>query len=86
MDRQPEPDVLKAILQAARSVPGVRALEKLRVRSAADWWFVDLHVQAAPDLSLHDAHALGGAVKAAIKAAVPRVRDVLIHMEPYEER
>jgi cation diffusion facilitator family transporter len=85
MDRQPEPEVLDAILHAAQSVPGVRALEKLRVRSAAEWWYVDLHVQAAPDMPLHDAHALGGAVKAAIKAAVPRVRDALIHMEPYEE-
>lgn len=85
MDRQPEPAVLDAILQAAQSVPGVLALEKLRVRSAAECWYVDLHVQAAPEIPLHDAHALGGAVKAAIKAAVPRVRDVLIHMEPYQE-
>jgi len=83
MDRQPEPEVLASILSAANSVPGVRALEKLRVRRAAERLYVDLHVQAAPEMPLQDAHALGGAVKAAIKSAVPRVWDVLIHMEPF---
>jgi cation diffusion facilitator family transporter len=44
MDRQPEPEVLVAILQAAQAVPGVKALEKLRVRRAAERLYVDLHV------------------------------------------
>jgi hypothetical protein len=43
------------------------------------------HVQADPTLSLRDAHILSGKVKGAIRAAVPRVVGVLIHMEPYEE-
>jgi divalent metal cation (Fe/Co/Zn/Cd) transporter len=42
-------------------------------------------VQADPATSLHDAHALGGAVKWAIRAAVPSVSGVLVHMEPYED-
>jgi cation diffusion facilitator family transporter len=85
MDRQPEPEVLVAILQAAQAVPGVKALEKLRVRRAAERLYVDLHVQADPGLSLYEAHALGGRVKAEIRARVSRVCDVLIHMEPYGE-
>lgn len=84
MDRQPDLHFLEAIVAAARSVPGVLAHEKLRVRGAADEWYVDLHIQARPDLSLHDAHVLSGQVKSAIRSAVPGVRDVLIHMEPWE--
>ena len=45
---------------------------------------IDLHVQADPTLSLHDAHILSGKVKGAIRSAVPSVRDVLVHMEPFE--
>ena len=45
---------------------------------------VDLHVQAEPSLSLHDAHILSGKVKGSIRTAVPTVRDVLVHMEPFE--
>lgn len=83
MDRQPAPEVLEAILRAAGEVPGVLLLEKLRVRPAAERLYVDLHVQADPQLSLREAHALGGRVKAEIKRRLPRVEDVLIHMEPY---
>ena len=46
--------------------------------------YVDLHVQADPEVPLREAHTLSGKVKGAIKAAVPGVAGVLIHMEPYE--
>jgi divalent metal cation (Fe/Co/Zn/Cd) transporter len=35
-------------------------------------------------MSLHDAHIVSGKVKGAIRAAMPSVDGVLIHMEPYE--
>lgn len=84
MDRAPTPDLLVAIERAAREVPGVLATEKLRVRRAGLSLLVDLHVQADPELSLHDAHELSGAVKSAIRRAHPVVEAVLVHMEPYE--
>lgn len=45
---------------------------------------VTIHVQANPALSLRDAHVLSGMVKSAIRAAVPRVQSVLVHMEPLD--
>jgi len=54
------------------------------VRRAGVGVYVDLHVQADPGMSLHDAHELSGAVKGAIHAAEERVLGVLVHMEPYE--
>jgi len=84
MDRTPDEAVLDKIDQAARSVDGVLATEKLRVRKLGLDYSIDLHVQADPALSLHDAHILGGRVKSAIREALPSARDVLIHMEPYE--
>jgi cation diffusion facilitator family transporter len=84
MDRAPGPDVIQAIRGAAEEVPGVLATEKIAVRKAGVVFRVTLHVQAAPELSLHDAHVLGGKVKGAIRAAEPRVDAVLVHMEPYE--
>lgn len=84
MDRMPAAPILDEIERAARGVPGVLATEKLRVRRFGGELMVDLHVQAEPALSLHDAHILSGKVKGAIRAAVPAVRDVLVHMEPFE--
>lgn len=84
MDRAPRPELLEEIERAAREVPGVLATEKLRVRRAGLSLLVDLHVQADPALSLHDAHILSGTVKSAIRLAHPTVEAVLVHMEPYE--
>lgn len=84
MDRTPAAPILDAIDRAAHDVPGVLATEKLRVRRFGAELLVDLHVQAEPSMSLHDAHILSGKVKGAIRAAVPAVRDVLVHMEPFE--
>ena len=39
-------------------------------------FYVDIHVQADPQMSLHDAHELSGAVKAAIRQAERRVQDI----------
>ena len=85
MDRTPEADLLDSIGRAAMSVPDVLHIEKVRVRKLGMGYFVDLHVQTEPTMVLRDAHVLGGKVKGAIRTALPKVSDVLVHMEPYEE-
>jgi cation diffusion facilitator family transporter len=85
MDRTPETSLVSEIDTAARSVEGVRATEKIRVRKLGMDYYVDIHVQADPTMSLHDAHIISGKVKSAIKAAKPEVQDVLVHMEPVED-
>lgn len=84
MDRTPGVEVVEPVRRAAQSVPGVLATEKLAVRRSGMGCRVTIHVQAEPTLRLDEAHALSGAVKAAIREAVPAVQYVLVHMEPYE--
>ena len=84
MDRSAEPEIRSSVYEIACAVPHVRAVEKVIVRRAGAHYFADLHVQADPDMSLQDAHAVGHHVKAAIMQQLPNVRDVLVHMEPFE--
>jgi cation diffusion facilitator family transporter len=86
MDRMPGSEIIAPVRRAAEGVPEVLAVEKLSARKAGLVYYVDIHVQANPSMRLHDAHALSGAVKSAIKASVPRVAGVLVHMEPFEQR
>ena len=86
MDRVPEPGVLERVQRAATETSGVLATEKLKIRRAGPGDYVDIHVQADPALSLHEAHILSGRVKSAIRMAAPRVLDVLVHMEPFEAK
>ncbi len=84
MDQSPDEAVFQAVESAAREVAGVLATEKLRIRKSGTKYLLELHVQANPDLSLHEAHVLSGKVKSRIRTAVPRVENVLVHMEPFE--
>jgi cation diffusion facilitator family transporter len=85
MDRMPGSEIIDGVRKAAESVPTVRAVEKLSARKAGLVYYVDIHVHADPSMSLRDAHELSGAVKSAIRASVPRIAGVLVHMEPFEQ-
>jgi cation diffusion facilitator family transporter len=85
MDRAPGEEMVSRVAAAASAVPGVSAIEKLKVRKAGMGYYVDLHVQADPAMPLRAAHVLSGMVKSAIRQAVPEVTGALIHMEPYED-
>jgi cation diffusion facilitator family transporter len=84
MDRAPRGDVIERVAAAATAVRDVRDIHKLKVRRAGLGIYVDIHVQADPAMSLHDAHILSGKVKSAIRDAVPETLGVLVHMEPDE--
>jgi cation diffusion facilitator family transporter len=84
MDRAPGPAVLSCISEAALGTSGVLAIEKLKVRKTGTAFYVDIHVQADPSMTLHEAHILSGRVKGAIRRQLPAAAGVLIHMEPYE--
>jgi cation diffusion facilitator family transporter len=86
MDKMPGIDIVEPVRLAASAVPDVLAVEKLSARKAGMVYYVDIHVQADPSMTLHDAHELSGAVKSAIRTRVPRVAGVLVHMEPFEFR
>lgn len=84
MDRAPGATVQRLVSQAALETPGVLAIEKLKIRKTGTAYYVDIHVQAEPSMTLHDAHILSGIVKSAIRRRIPAAAGVLIHMEPYE--
>ena len=85
MDEAPDRAVTERALQAALRVSGVRHIENLNVRGSGLGFFVDLHVQADPAMSLEEAHEIAATVKYAIREEIPSVLSVLVHMEPYRQ-
>lgn len=84
MDRVPGDDLVERVSRISLGVEDVEAIEKLKIRKVGLSYFVDIHVQADPLMSLFDAHIVSGKVKSAIQAEIPEVDSVLVHMEPYE--
>jgi divalent metal cation (Fe/Co/Zn/Cd) transporter len=45
---------------------------------------VDLHIEVDPDISVQEGHRLSHEVKAKLQAELPQVRDVMVHVEPFD--
>ena len=82
MDRSPNREVIDRIRAVAEAVPGVSRVEKCLVRQMGYQYFVDMHVEVDPQMTVLRSHEIAHHVKDKVRETIPRVRDVLIHIEP----
>ena len=82
LDAQGDKQLLEDIRVTALDVAGVTDVEKLRVRKSGLEYFADIHVHVPPDLTIAKAHSLGHVVKDELLTTYPKLRDVLVHVEP----
>lgn len=83
MDALPGGEVIAEIREVAERMPEVLAIEKVFVRRSGIVLHIAVHGQSSPSMSLTDADATGGRVKAAIRQQMTQVGIVLMHMEPF---
>lgn len=84
MDTAPAPSLVETVRRAALGVEGVLDLDQCRVRKMGLVHYVDLHVGVDARISVAEGHRIAHRVKDGVRAAVPAVADVLIHIEPVE--
>ncbi len=82
MDHSPDHELVEQIRAVAGTIPGVGGVEKCFVRKMGYQFFVDMHVEVDPQMTVERSHRIGHEVKNKVRAQVPSVRDVLIHIEP----
>jgi cation diffusion facilitator family transporter len=82
MDAAPSPGLLAQIRATAAEVRGVQAVEKCRARKTGFQYFVDMHIEVDPQMTVQQGHEIAHQVKARVRQAVPSVNDVLVHVEP----
>ncbi len=82
LDTMPSESMLAEIRSCALTVKGATAIETCRARKPGFQYHVDLHLEVDPNLSVRAAHEISGAVRSAIRANIPWVADVLVHIEP----
>jgi cation diffusion facilitator family transporter len=82
MDAAPGREIIEQIRQVATTTPGVDSVEKCIVRKVGYQYFVDMHVEVDPQMTVLRSHEIAHAVKDKIRNALPAVCDVLVHIEP----
>lgn len=76
--------IAEAIARAARQVGQVQHPHDIQVRQVEGRLFISLEAYVPGDLSIAEAHELSTRLQEAIRAQVPNVGEVLIHLEPLE--
>jgi cation diffusion facilitator family transporter len=82
MDAAPSAAILAQIRASAGGVPGVQAVEKCRARKTGFQYFVDLHIEVDPQMTVQQGHDIAHQVKYNVRQAIPSIQDVLVHVEP----
>ena len=70
----------------AATTPGVARVEKCVVRKMGYDFFVDMHVEVDPKMTVQRAHEIAHIVKDTVRRELPAVHDVLVHIEPAGEQ
>lgn len=83
MDAAVSADFEGEVRAIALAVPGVQALDKVRVRKSGLSHLVDIQVRVDGDLSVRAGHDIAHAVKDALIDSAPHaISDVAVHIEP----
>jgi cation diffusion facilitator family transporter len=82
MDTSPNREMVDRIRKIAEATPDVAEVEKCFVRKMGYEYFVDMHVQVDPQMTVLRSHQIAHEVKDKVRSGIPEVRDVLIHIEP----
>jgi cation diffusion facilitator family transporter len=83
MEAKVDPVLLEFITTSALECPGIRGVDKVWVRKLGMRLFVDLHIEVDSEISVREGHDLAHAVKSKLVRELPKVRDVMVHVEPY---
>lgn len=84
LDTAPPDSVHDEVRQLARSVEGVKDIEKCFVRKMGFEYFVDMHAIVDGRLTVTEGHRIAHAIKDKIRDKKPSISDVLVHIEPFE--
>ncbi len=82
VDEALEEEKVRLIRRAIMDIPGVSSIHMLRTRRQGHEAMADVHVQVAPWISVSEGHMVALAVEERIKAAVPEVTDITVHIDP----
>ncbi len=79
-----EPETVEQIEKIAVQVDGVSQVHDLKARWLGHNITVELHITVAGELSVVQGHAIGEEVRHELLGHVPKISDVIVHVDPVE--
>ncbi len=82
MGVSPGENIMEIIRKNCRSIPGVEGCHKCRARRVGSRIHADLHIQVNSKLSVKKSHDVATRVERNLKAKIPNLATVVVHVEP----
>ncbi len=82
MDENTHDDVVLKVREISKKVIGVIETEKCLIRKTGMKYHVDLHVIVESTITVKEGHSISHKLKDILKAEMPEVSNILIHVEP----
>ena len=82
MDASPDNTLTDRVRAVAGETPGVDEIEKCLIRKMGGRYFVDMHIEVDPNMTVERAHKIAHEVKDRVREKLPQIQDVLVHIEP----
>ena len=83
-DTAPPPEALDNIRQCIQRVTGVISLHDLKGRTSRGLHQIEVHVVVDGNLSVTEGHQIADDVEARLKAEIPDLIHVVIHIDPHQ--
>ncbi|MFN9365157.1 MAG: cation diffusion facilitator family transporter [Planctomycetota bacterium] len=85
LDAAPPAVFEQQVRELALPIPGVKAIEKCRIRKSGLRYFIEIHVEVDGRATVHEGHVIGGKVRRALRESSLRIADAFVHIEPWNE-
>ena len=83
MDENIPANALKEIRNNLKKTTGVLDVESLTARRSGLGILVDVHLEVDPHISVEQGHEIASAARKDLKKLMPKIQDVLVHIEPF---
>ena len=84
MEGSVDPALIEFIYETSQNCEGIQGIDKVWVRKLGMRLMVDMHIEVDPNISVQEGHRLSHEVKARLQRELPQVRDVMVHVEPFD--
>ncbi|MDC7224791.1 MAG: cation diffusion facilitator family transporter [Spirochaetales bacterium] len=82
MDGLDDPDIYSRLFEAVKAVPGASNPHRCRIRKINTLYDIDLDIEVDGNILLTEAHQIAHEVEEAIRSRIPKIFDIMVHVEP----
>ncbi len=82
VDKSCDDETVSTIMECARQIEGVEDIDIIKTRVFGNKIYVDMEISADGNLPLKQTHAIAENVHDAIETAFPKVKHIMVHVNP----